>query len=495
MVYQPLVSPLRLADVALDPLFASFYKTYIQEPVGTVALINDEPDSARVALGFLLPDWMRRPSQQELVLPPQSRRTVPLYVALEAAVLDLEDRVEVPAEITLSFASGDETIAIQKTADLSIYGRGALTWNSVGRAAAFITSTDPSVTALARSMLVAFEEQAQVLGRPGQNLLRALVLFEALKQHGVRYLPDANTPYSQIRAARTAVDHIQYPAQLLHSKAGDCDDLTVLYASLLENAGVATALVDYPGHIFLLFDTGVARRQAYQLPLAPKRYVVRGDRLWIPVEVTQLDQSFLQAWQTGLDALGTLGASALKERVVDTAVAWEQFPAASPDFEESVVGPAAQTLQTAFTDQSRTLQNRIDAYIDETYLDRLQSEPDNDRLRTQLLKVYLALGQSDKAIEQGGTYLLDERGDQAATLTHLGNAYAMQGNMTQAALYYKQALALRPADAGVQRNLALALQALGRSQAAPADSLALASTEGPKTGSTGLSVDSFYWME
>ena len=40
---------------------------------------------------------------------------------------------------------------------------------------------------------------------------------------------------------RAAIDHIQYPAQTLGGKTGDCDDLTVLYCALLESAGMATA--------------------------------------------------------------------------------------------------------------------------------------------------------------------------------------------------------------------------------------------------------------
>ena len=97
-----------------------------------------------------------------------------------------------------------------------------------------------------------------------------------------------------------------------------------------------------------------------------------------------------------------------------------------------------------------------------TYLDPLKAEPDNDGLRTQLLKVYLALHQVDVAINTATTYLLEERGDKAATYNHRGNAYAMKGNMTEAALNYKHAAALRPDDRGIEDNYSQALKALGR---------------------------------
>ena len=57
---------------------------------------------------------------------------------------------------------------------------------NLARAGAFVTSTDPAVAAFARPPLVAFEAQTASLGKPGKNILQAMLLFEALKAHGVR---------------------------------------------------------------------------------------------------------------------------------------------------------------------------------------------------------------------------------------------------------------------------------------------------------------------
>ena len=64
---------------------------------------------------------------------------------------------------------------------------------------------------------------------------------------------------------------------------------------MLESAGIATALVDYPEHVFVLLDTGVPRTAAYQLPVDERLYVARGEGLWVPVEVTQIGESFAAA--------------------------------------------------------------------------------------------------------------------------------------------------------------------------------------------------------
>jgi tetratricopeptide (TPR) repeat protein len=235
----------------------------------------------------------------------------------------------------------------------------------------------------------------------------------------------------------------------------------VLYASLLENAGIATALVDYPGHIFLLFDTGIGRQESYKLPLEDKRYVVYGDRLWIPVEVTRVDRSFEAAWQAGLAELAKLPALEWRERVVTTAAAWQDYPATSPGFPDRTSPPTAANMQESFAAHYDRLSASIDDYIDETYLDPIKAAPEDNALRTRLLKVYLALHQVDEALRQAGIYLLDERGDKATTYNHMGNAYVMNGDLVQAALQYKQAAALRPDDPGIQHNLEQAMQSPG----------------------------------
>jgi hypothetical protein len=105
-----------------------------------------------------------------------------------------------------------------------------------------------------------------------------MVLFEALNAHGIHYAADASSPYSQVRGDRSAVDHIQYPAELLDSRMGDCDDCTVLYCSLLENLNIATALIDHPDHILMMFDTGISvARFGYGFSLDEERFVVRDD--------------------------------------------------------------------------------------------------------------------------------------------------------------------------------------------------------------------------
>ncbi|NKB71409.1 MAG: hypothetical protein GKR89_30420 [Candidatus Latescibacteria bacterium] len=490
--YQPVTGPLALDRIAVDDLFAAFYAASSRRPLGTAQVTNHAPHPVETTLRFFLPGAMRQPAEQTLQLEATSSQTVALTAALDPTLLNVQEPRRVQAEIGLVFDIGDQILTLEKKRELTIHPRNALIWDSVGRAAAFITSTDPQVQTFARSTLLAFEKESQSLGRPGRNLVRALVLFAALKEHGIRYLPDAHTPYA--RAAQSqAVDHIQYPSQLLRTRTGDCDDLTVLYAALLENAGIATALVDYPGHIFLLFDTGVPWATSYSLPIDERLLLKWGDRLWIPVEITRIDQDFNQAWQVGTDQLAQIPALELRQRLERTAEAWRQYPATRPQPDSSVVAPQRAALEAPVNAGLAALEGHIDAYLETHYRVPLAVDPDDDQLRTQFLKAYLALGRHDQAIDLALDHLIDRRANKAPIYNLLGNAYYLKGAIKQAILSYQQAAELRPQDTGIQRNLRRALAAVGKARPAVVTQVAAADTT--KAGIRILDLEEFYWTD
>jgi tetratricopeptide (TPR) repeat protein len=115
--------------------------------------------------------------------------------------------------------------------------------------------------------------------------------------------------------------------------------------------------------------------------------------------------------------------------------------------------------------------------------------------RQQLIQLYLALRQYDTAIQTATDYLLKEVGDMVAIHNQLGVAHFLKGDVTQAAYFFKQAVALRPADKELQQNLDRALQQLGMAER-PATETASRKNAGKAKGATeDVGVDGFYWLE
>jgi tetratricopeptide (TPR) repeat protein len=98
------------------------------------------------------------------------------------------------------------------------------------------------------------------------------------------------------------VDSVSLPRDTLKRITGDCDDLTVLYCSLLETAGTETGFITVPGHIYAAFNTKVASRDYAKLHPDRAMTINLDGELWVPVEITLIGKTgFLEAWRKGME--------------------------------------------------------------------------------------------------------------------------------------------------------------------------------------------------
>jgi hypothetical protein len=121
-------------------------------------------------------------------------------------------------------------------------------------------------------------------------------------------------------------------------KAGDCDDLTLLYCALLEGLGVESAFIAIPGHIYAAFALDTAYLEAVRL-LIPSDLVIPLDgKAWVPVEITALDGGGLRAWNLGSREWkeNSEGGTAM---IYPVREAWSPFPAAGIGGNELPVAP------------------------------------------------------------------------------------------------------------------------------------------------------------
>ena len=180
----------------------------------------------------------------------------------------------------------------------------AFVWDEPERLVSFINGRDPLVQKLAASLYRAFAERhpAQTKkSHPLRNHMLALYTFQALRELGIQYKPDPERPFASLGAS--ALDTVQYPGQTLSRKTGDCDDLVVLFSSVLENLNVPTAVLPVEGHVFMMFDTGVRAENRAAFPVDRRKTVVRDGELWVPLETTVLGKSkkFEAAWSRGAE--------------------------------------------------------------------------------------------------------------------------------------------------------------------------------------------------
>ena len=448
--YQPVSSSIRLSELNVQDIFASFYKSYAQQSIGSVLVANDDPNPVEATLGFYIPDRMRRPTEQKILLEPHSSQRVPLYAILDKEILDLKGASPAQAAVSLSCTVGEQTISIEESHSITVHGRGALTWDSLGRAAAFITPEDHNVSLFARSLFETY--RPRLTGRRiDGNIPTAMLLFEALNAHGIQYARDASNPYSQVRDNRAAVDHIKYPVELLHSKLGDCDDLTVLYCALLENLDIPTALVDAPDHIFMIFDSGVTEDHYFGFSLEEDRYIERDGRFWIPVEVTKLGEgSFLEAWELGARICKRLQAAG-NLQITDVRQVWSEFPYALLSQTEQIELPDVDILEKAFQTDQQALRELREDYVEQQYILPLLDNPQNHSRRMDLARMRIESREYNQAISTLLPLLDTEQGSEALYL--IGYAHAGKQEYERALTYFEQALTRAPNNVHYARSV------------------------------------------
>ena len=244
-----------------------------------------------------------------------------------------------------------------------------------------------------------------------------MLLYEGLNAHGVKYARDASTAAAQGRGARAAIDHIQYPGELLQSRLGDCDDLTVLFCALLENLDIRTALIDHPDHILMMFDSGIAADRYLGFALDESRYIERDGRLWIPVEMTMLGEgNFLAAWARG-------AATCQRQGYTEVRDVWPEYPyALLPDDDAPLELPEPAALEAAFNADLAALDKLRAAYINRQYLRPLLAAPQDHRLRLQYAKMQIEAAEYTQAISTLMFLLQTEH--KAAAHYYIGYCYA-----------------------------------------------------------------------
>jgi hypothetical protein len=338
-------SPVKIEEVRLvyPELYAALYRAYQQAFFGEIALRNtsDKPVDVKVkAFGKVGMDspievtGFERLNQKEAKI-----------LRMKSLIFNqkLWQEYETAGYLTISFSvvsisSEDQTREAQTARQVWVNNRNSIDWREFDapkQLGAFISADNPAVVAFMDVLQRRFPQQDAAKEKLNPNLYKAMVVLETLASADVRYVTDPNHS-----AGSRKLDYIRYPHEMLQSpssfpsspeaeiKLGDCDDVTVLYCSLLERWGVPTALLiaSNPPHVlmaFRLFDQPNPMIDQFLID----RYGDVDGVFWAPVETTLLNEGFLTAWQSGMETMKNLREE-LPERLLPISFAQESYPSA-----------------------------------------------------------------------------------------------------------------------------------------------------------------------
>jgi tetratricopeptide (TPR) repeat protein len=238
-----------------------------------------------------------------------------------------------------------------------------------------------------------------------------------------------------------------------------------LFAACLENIGIDTTLVDVPGHVFIMFNTGVPEQDKATLGFPESLLVLYHGTVWIPVEMTLVGSSFTRAWQKGAEEYRDWSVKG-KVDIIDIQKAWDQFkPATLPKEDAKAVKVKREEIEAKFKGELDTLARQRLVNLSAEYLDALKKNPNDQNALGQLGILYGENGLYAEALVQFQKMLATDKMNTVA-LNNIGNISLLQGRLEDAKQAYESALKLAPGDTGIMVNLARDLFQMGKGEEA-----------------------------
>jgi F plasmid transfer operon, TraF, protein len=289
-----------IEDVGMmNEIYPASSKLYAFTPVGSASVRNNTNKSITAKVSFYIPEVMNAPTESApYIIGPNEVVKIPFHAVFNSGIDSVkklsvyEGTVFVKAEIAAEYDDKYQT---------RVLVRGRNEWNGdVQTLHYFVKPGDRNLLEFSRNILYEEKSRFDSIQSEMINFEKAKVIFDALGRT-VRYVSDP----------QLSRDFVQYPYETIATHSGDCDDITVCYASLLMSVGISTAFVDVlpqdttaDAHLYLLFDTGITADRAQIVSENTKRYIIRRteknlETVWIPVETTLLKSGFAEAWNAG----------------------------------------------------------------------------------------------------------------------------------------------------------------------------------------------------
>ena len=281
---------LDIQAIRFEPIYPAQMLRYQRFSSGTLELKHNSakgPAAKNVRVSVWIPSLMQMPVElplEDVVAGGETKAALPLILDADKLVAQ-ESSVATQAKIEVTYEIDGGTQTKVRTVPVMVHSARTVDWSDGQAAAAFVTPRESSIRGFA-------EQVADGVVDDSSAYRHAVASLEALRQLKFRYVKDPNGV-----SGKDSLDEIQFPRETLQSRVGDCDDLTVLYAAVLEAQGIETAFVYVPGHILLAFDSQYAPGAAHRLGQAAFEHA---GKLWVPIEATAIPDGFLAARERGM---------------------------------------------------------------------------------------------------------------------------------------------------------------------------------------------------
>ncbi len=300
---QAVIRSLRLKADEFAPLFAAMQSFYVKNPIGQVEISNIENAPVRdIEVSFFQPGFMDSPTPAGVIdeLGSGESLTIDLFASFNSEVFNTEGVTPLTGEVITTYTYNGKPAEQRQSVGYDLYDKRSMTWDDDRKVAAFITPADTALQNYTSYIRTTCKDNT--LTMYSGVFQSALQVFNGLNVLGVLYQSDPTSPFTSAQGNMLHVDTVSLPRMTLKKITGDCDDLTVLYSTLLETLGIQTAIITVPGHIYMAFNTREPGRNFSNIHPDRGMTINIDDQLWIPIEITMIGKAdFLDAWRKGAE--------------------------------------------------------------------------------------------------------------------------------------------------------------------------------------------------
>ncbi len=386
------VSDIEVESVEISSLFPALQNFYAKNPAGIMTLKNSSSSELKnLSVSCSLKNFMDYPTESEVVKTLAAGASVDIYlkVVLNNRVFEQSENSDVQMMFSVQYELDGKKKKLNLVRPVTMYKKNAITWDETAMVSCFILPNDSTVTKFSFSALDVGLKDERVLFT--KNFNSAMKLVNAIGSIPLNYVHDPVVSTSDLMCSAFSIDTVRFPSDTLKFKGGDCDDMTTLFCSVLESAGIQTMLITIPGHILGAFKLG-AKENFFWKNLSDEYATLSlNGELWIPIETTVMSKGFLYAWKTA--------SSELKDKkcIEEMIVVDEQrslYPPISANIDEEKV-IFDKDADVAFLESNRF---DIRSFVD-AELSRLSSFANKASEMNVIAKTYHGIDYDEKAIE------------------------------------------------------------------------------------------------
>ncbi|MFP4013530.1 MAG: hypothetical protein ACLFVQ_05555, partial [Chitinispirillaceae bacterium] len=319
--YEEELPNIEITRFEISDIFPSRARYYESSSLGKLNVRCNNRSVKNLHISIHIPELMQLPVESRInEIGPGAQKSMDLQLLLvQDKLFEIAENKTINGQVKVSYLENGRKITRSLTAPANVHSRNAMDWSLPDALGGFVTYNADPVRSLARSALRAAGTVDSDMG----DLLNAAALFEALSEMGIMYVKDP-APSGSVM-----LDMVQYPAETMKLRSGDCDDLSVLYAALLSSVGIQTAFISYHDHVLVMFNTGIYRKNRMAISADTSLSVVHNGMVWIPVEATAIGKGFCKAWQLAASEFHQAIREGQRVSIIDLSKAWKVYPPVS----------------------------------------------------------------------------------------------------------------------------------------------------------------------